>query len=131
MKAVRLTLLWITFTFLSGCFYLVQEGQGGVAERFPIKYEKRLLHQRLLNCEIIYSRHDLEGKAALYPAIYQKTRQLLIRSRRFYEADYFLQAELPLEQAEKLLRRLETTSSEMKSTTENHCTNRPLGGVCI
>lgn len=102
MLLTRLTLL-VILSNLSGCFYLVPEGKGGVAERFPIPDWEQRFSERLHRCEIALTQQHLEGTLERYPALYKETEALLNESRRLYNAEYYLQAELSLEPVEVIL----------------------------
>ncbi|WP_415911888.1 hypothetical protein [Neptuniibacter sp. QD37_11] len=129
MKLISLLLLHTTLMTSSGCFYLVPEGEGGVAERFPIKSEVPTLQSRLNKCEAVISEHNLNGKQDQYPAIYQEIQLLVTRSRRLYEANYLMQAQLPLEQAEKLLHILENGAASLR--VKSHCNQQLTQEACI
>lgn len=96
-------LLLVSLLLSQGCFYLVEEGKGGVAERFPIPREQWQLSQRLYQCEAAMTEHNLQGKAQLYPALYQHIQMRLMESRRLFKAEYYPQAELMLEPVETAL----------------------------
>ena len=102
MLLTRLMLVLILLN-IGGCFYLVPEGKGGVAERFPIPNWQQRLFERLQRCEVALSTQHLEGKVERYPALYKETEALLNESRRLYNAEYYLQAELALEPVEAIL----------------------------
>lgn len=94
----------LSMSLIQGCFYMVEEGKGGVAERFPIPKNHWQLSKRLHQCEVTLTSHDLYGKADRYPALYQQTQRLLTESRRLFKAEYYQQAELALEPVEKILK---------------------------
>jgi len=125
--ALKALLLTGYALLLSGCFYLVENGKGGVAERYPISYQKIELHQRLHRCEAAISQQHVDGKAKTFPAHYQQAKNLVVISRRLYTAEFYLQAQLTLEKAEKLLHALDNKKSMNTVTWDcEHMTTREI-----
>lgn len=114
---------------LSGCFYLVPEGKGGVAERFPIPNWERSISVRLHRCEMVLTEQHLEGKVERYPALYKETETLLNESRRLYNAEFYLQAELALEPVEAILNLMQQ-DLHFKAVSRL-CRQRPSQEVCL
>lgn len=102
----RLLILTLALV-LSGCFYMVEEGKGGVAERFPIPSHDRTLSDRLHRCEAALTDHELEGITDHYPALYRETQMRLTESRRLYKAEFYQQADLVLQPVEQVLRMMQ------------------------
>ena len=102
-RYTRIATLLLSLTLLQGCFYLVEEGKGGVAERFPVPQPHGRLSQRLQQCEATMSVHNLHGKPQLHPALYQQVEMRLTESRRLFKAEYYPQAEFMLEPVEVIL----------------------------
>lgn len=112
-----------------GCFYMVEEGKGGVAERFPIPQEHWHLSQRLHECEAAITEQSLYGKAQLHPALYQQTQKLLTESRRLFKAEYYQQAELTLEPVETVLK-LMHQNMHIKAV-KHLCQSNAIQEVCL
>lgn len=126
-KTLRTLLIVSSLLFFNGCFYLVEGGKGGVAERFPISDIKIELHQRLHRCEAAISRHHVNGKEIYSPVHYQKAQHLVIESRRLYKAEFFMQAQLTLEKAETLLMSMEkSTPLVVVDSTCGHNSEREI-----
>ncbi|WP_028469036.1 hypothetical protein [Neptunomonas japonica] len=104
MNALASTLLVLSLSQCSGCFYWVTEGQGGVAERFPITEDEHPLASRLLMCEQKMQQHTSTQHRT---ERYQIAQQLLIQSRRLYDAELLQAVDSPLQQAETLIRQIE------------------------
>ncbi|MGY8873046.1 MAG: hypothetical protein ACKVJE_21690 [Pseudomonadales bacterium] len=104
MNALASTLLVLSLSQCSGCFYWVAEGQGGVAERFPVTEKDHPLASRLLMCEQKMQQHTSTQQRT---ERYQIAQQLLIQSRRLYEAELYQAVDSPLQHAETLIRQIE------------------------
>ncbi|WP_372831586.1 hypothetical protein [Pontibacterium sp.] len=104
MKAGLITALALAVSINSGCFYLVEEGNGGVAERFPIPVHQENYDERLAHCLGVYLRHLDHGVDRLYPATYSEIEHRMIQSQRLYSARYYEHSLFQLQQAERMLR---------------------------
>lgn len=110
--SATLTTSMLCFSLLlnSGCFYLVEDGKGGVAERFPIEHKHPLsdpdYSTRLQKCKEKLQQHHRSDYSRRFPVRYGDIDRLLIRSQRLYTADFYPQATLSLQRAEVLLRQL-------------------------
>ncbi len=125
---VRISMVLLCFC-LQGCFYLVEEGKGGVAERFPIPSQDWSLSQRLHRCEAALTEHSLHGQVELYPALYRETQTLLMQSRRLYKAEFYPQAELALEPVEQVLHLMQQ-GLYLKAVNQL-CHDNPKREVCL
>lgn len=128
MFIVRLIILTLSLA-LSGCFYLVEQGKGGVAERYPIPSHDWSIAKRIHNCEAAFTEHQLQGKTNLYPALYKATSVLLTQSRRLYKAEYFQQAELAIEPVEHVLQLMH--KNLYVKAAHQLCTHKPTREVCL
>ena len=109
----------------SGCFYTVEQGQGGVAERYtqPENYltpgvypqteswpndkdsrEKQRFMFRLGRCQALKQVHHQQGMTVTYPHFYQHINLLLTRSLRLHVAGYYQQANDAMDSIEFLLK---------------------------
>ena len=128
MFILRLIFLLIPLA-LSGCFYMVEQGKGGVAERYPIPSHDWSIAKRIHKCEAAFTEHELQGKTNRYPALYKATAVLLTESRRLYKAEYYQQAELALEPVEHVLQ-LMHKNLHVKAAHQL-CTHKPTREVCL
>lgn len=128
LKNLRILILIITTVLLHGCFYLVEEGKGGVAERFAINDQKIALQQRLKKCEATLKLHAENSQQVLFPAHYQRAKNLVIESRRLYEAEFFTPAQHVLEEAEALL--IQTEQSEQLLVNTVTCKRNTAQELC-
>jgi len=109
-KTAKATLL-LNLLLCSGCFYLIEEGKGGTAERFnqsqsSIKNNLALNNTyplRLQQCKQRLQQHHDSIFYLRNPARYQDISELLILSQRMHSAQFYTQAILHLQQAESLL----------------------------
>lgn len=124
LKALRILILIITPVLLNGCFYLVEEGKGGVAERFAINDQKVTLQQRLQKCEVTLNRYAKNDQKLLFPARYQQAKSLVIESRRLYEAEFYTPAQHVLEKAEVLLTQTEQNEQNEQLIVKASTCNR-------
>ncbi|MCV6612570.1 MAG: hypothetical protein OIF55_17550 [Amphritea sp.] len=130
LRLLRLfTLLAISGLPLQGCFYMVEEGKGGVAERFPIPAQHLTLSQRLMRCEAAMSAQHLQGKTERYPALYKETQAMLTESRRLFKAEFYQQAELTLEPVEQVLQMMHQ-NLHLKAVS-HLCQDTPTREVCL
>ncbi|MBN3560850.1 hypothetical protein [Aliamphritea spongicola] len=118
-------LLGSSLLLSSGCFYMVEPGQGGVAERFtqPENYltpgvhpqtdswphtetslEKQRFMFRLGRCQALKKVHHKQGLTVTYPHFYQHINLLLTRSLRLHVAGFYPQANEAMDTAEYLLK---------------------------
>lgn len=117
----------------SGCFYLVESGKGGVAERFattertftpglpetsqqlqPVhsrpeqltqkQRAEQLFMQRMHKCQNVKQMHHQQGLTVSYPNYYRHINLLLTRSLRLHVAGYHAQAHAAMDSVEYLLR---------------------------
>jgi len=129
-KTAKATLL-LNLLLCSGCFYLIEEGKGGTAERFnqsqsstknniapdstyPFRLQQCQQHLQKFHNSTVYLR---------YPTRYQNVSELLILSQRMHSAQFYTQAILHLQQAESLLLTLNTTkvpASRAKEPIKNN-----------
>lgn len=114
---------------LQGCFYLVEEGKGGVAERFTVPGNYGYLSKRIQHCEAIINEHSLLSKPRSYPALYREARIMLTESRRLYKAEYYQQAEAVLEPVERVLHLMQEGLHVRAASAL--CQQRPDGEVCL
>jgi hypothetical protein len=126
MNALAGTLLVFSLSQCSGCFYWVTQGQGGVAERFPVKTTEHPLASRLLLCEQKMQQHTLSQHRT---ERYQIAHQLLIQSRRLYEAELFQAVDSPLQQVEALLNQIEKAKPLI--TVQQGCGPLNNGEICL
>ncbi|WP_136680305.1 hypothetical protein [Neptunomonas sp. XY-337] len=128
MSALR-TLLIAALASQAGCFYMVTEGKGGVAERFPIAAYQQQLSERLQHCEATLDRHTHAGNAKRYPALYQQTQSQLIESRRLYQAEFYQQAEVTLESVETVLKLMH--QEQQRSALSQLCQQQTHREICL
>jgi predicted DNA repair protein MutK len=128
LNVLRILILIITPVLLNGCFYLVEEGKGGVAERFAINDQKITLQKRLKKCEATLKLHAENSQKVLFPARYQQAKSLVIESRRLYEAEFFTPAQHVLEEAEALL--TQTEQSEQLIVNNSTCNRNTAQEIC-
>lgn len=128
MCLLRLLILVLILP-LQGCFYMVEEGKGGVAERFPIPAQHLTLSQRLMRCEAAISAHHLQGKTERYPALYRETLTMLTESRRLFKAEFYPQAELRLEPVEQVLQLMQ--SDMHLQAVGRLCQDTPNREICL
>jgi|GEM_PF-1210476 len=118
-------LILMSSILLSGCFYLVPDGKGGVAERMPHHQTRQHFYadaqQRLQQCEIAIEEQTKAGLRQRFPSVYYRTEMLLVRAERLYTAGLEHKASESLHQAELLLR-------YMAAHPGNE--NRGLAGLC-
>lgn len=121
--SATLTISMLCFSLLlnGGCFYLVEDGKGGVAERFPIDVERQpsgpVYSARLQKSKERLQQHHRSGNSHRFPVRYDDIDRLLIRSQRLYVAGFHQQADHPLQQAEAMLRQLSTAGTGNKHLT--------------
>jgi hypothetical protein len=104
-------ILLLNLLLCSGCFYLIEEGKGGTAERFnqsqsSIKNNiasNSTYPLRLQQCKQHLQQHHDSTSYLRYPARYHDISELLILSQRMHFAQFYTQAILHLQQAESLL----------------------------
>lgn len=116
--------LTIALSSLSGCFYLVPQGQGGVAERYVMNeqlVEREKLLARLHSCYGAMAQHREKGVPQLFPTLYQQIDDLLVMSNRYQTAEYFHLAKRPLAQAEILLDVLDYRLSNPMAPVGQYC----------
>lgn len=131
MKAGLITALALAVSINSGCFYLVEEGNGGVAERFPIPEHQKNYDERLAHCLEVYLRHLDQGVDRLHPATYSEIEHRMIQSQRLYSARYYEHSLFQLQQAERMLRAMNQTYRHQFVQLQPSC-NAPNGQeLCI
>lgn len=128
LRVLRMLLIFALFN-LSGCFYLVQEGKGGVAERFPISQEQQTLSIRLHACDASLKELTFNGMATRNPALYQEIVEMLNESHRLYEAEYYPQASETLVPVEQMLELIQQNMHV--KTASSLCEQQPYTGVCL
>lgn len=125
IKSFSALLLSGSMLLSSGCFYMVERGQGGVAERYtqPENYltpgmhpqteswpvsqeskEKQRYMFRLGRCQALKQVHHQQGLTVTYPHFYQHINLLLTRSLRLHVAGYYQQANDAMNSVEFLLK---------------------------
>lgn len=131
MNRLAPLLLSASVVFSSGCFYLVEEGQGGVAERFPVPEYQISYKQRLADCVDLYMDHIGLGIDRVYPATYTEIEQRMVQSQRLHTARYREHALFQLQQAERLLRQMEQQYSQRLIDYSPSCTAYSAREFCL
>lgn len=114
---------------LGGCFYLVPEGKGGVAERFPIPERPFTLSERIDRSETVLTELQLQSSRGSYPALYREVEMQLIESRRLLNAEFNQQAVLVLEPVEQLLYLMQQ-GFHLRAASQL-CHQKPSQEVCL
>jgi hypothetical protein len=114
-NVLRLPALLLPIVLSSGCFYFIEEGQGGVAERFPVHQPTNStvnslavnFPKRFDKCKKRLDEYQSSPKYMHHPVRYHKIAETLIRSQRLHDAKFYVQANQFLDQAEKQLMALQ------------------------
>lgn len=121
MKAVLITALALAVSLSNGCFYLVKEGNGGVAERFPLPEHQENYNHRLAYCLKIYLQHLDQGVDRHFPATYSEIEHRMVQSQRLNSARYYEHALFQLQQVERMLRLMDQKYSHRFVQLEPTC----------
>ena len=131
MKALKLGALVLAACLNSGCFYLVQEGKGGVAERYPMPQQHHDFEERLEMCMNVYMEHVGLGIDRYFPSAYSEIEHRLVQSRRLHTARYPEHALFQLQQAERMLRQMDAEYTRRFVTLDPSCQNLNQRELCI
>lgn len=117
---LRLPALLLPIALSSGCFYFIEEGQGGVAERFPMHQpDNNATHSLAVNslainfpkrfdkCKKQLVEYQSSPKYMHHPVRYHKIAETLVRSQRLHDAKFYVQANQYLDHAENQLMALQ------------------------
>lgn len=103
---------------LQGCFYQVERGKGGVAERFDLSFHfdpssfKQAFLQRLLTAEQKLKTEYQQRQSRAYSALFWEAHMQLNESRRLFKADYYQQASLNLSLVEQVIELIQTDKQQ-------------------
>ena len=131
MKTVTVCTLVLAACLNSGCFYLVQEGQGGVAERYPMPQHHQGFEERLQVCMDRYLEHIGLGIDRFFPSAYSEIEHRLVQSRRLHSARYPEHALFQLQQAERMLRQMDIEYTRRFVSHTPSCKNLHQQELCI
>ncbi len=121
-KACFKTSLLLSLLMNSGCFYFIEEGKGGVAERFPIQQpiadtpNKLAINfpKRFDKCKKRLVEYQNSPLNMHHPVRFHKIAEMLVISQRMHEANFYRQASHYLGQAEKSLTALQSKVKQSK-----------------
>jgi len=112
-------------SLLSGCFYFVDEGKGGVAERYPISKKDERLSERLRKSETLLNQQQLTQQRTQR---FHMARLTLNQSMRLYEAGLLKEADKSLAHTETLLEK--TGIRQQSVASQPVCNITTTGGAC-
>lgn len=123
-----------TLLMCSGCFYFIEEGQGGAAERFPVQpathssdqeQRKQNIAQGIINypqrfkkCQQQLAKLQNRALYQRYPVRFDDLSIILIHSQRMYQAQFYPLAMQYLQRAESLIAALESNSKSTQPKPE-------------
>lgn len=131
MNAVKVSAWVLAACLNSGCFYLVQEGKGGVAERYPLPQHHVGFEDRLEICLDVYMEHVGIGIDRYFPSTYSEIEHRLVQSRRLHSARYPEHALFQLQQAERMLRQMDIEYTRRFVSLDPSCKNLNQTELCI
>ena len=126
--AIKATVL-LNLVLCSGCFYLIEEGKGGTAERFSQSQWLTTNNGtfdsaytlRLQQCKQHLKQYHNSAQYLRHPTHFQEISSILILSQRMHSAKFYAQAKEHLQQAEDLLLALKLeplAAKKAKKTTK-------------
>lgn len=120
---------------LQGCFYQVERGKGGVAERFDTNvrlqetpYRQSLL-ERINQSEKELNEAYLHRNTTRFPALYWETHMRLNESQRLFEAAFYQQSDAALKTVENVLNLIQ--QSQHQKAFDVLCKELPYREVCL
>ncbi len=132
----RLPLMLITLVFLNGCFYMVDKGRHGVAERFdqvtgqPIYSLEYQNAQRLERSYIELQQLKAVGAQDHYPALLYRAEMIWSRARREHQSDLQSHSARDLDQLDWMINRLAIDLGVNAFTVNSLCRSDAGIGVC-